>query len=138
MCEALLDSCHKEVNELHRFFEQWFKGLLDNTDAVYRRLEDVLGEGFEIISPGGSSTSREELVGLLRGVHGTQQQSYRIWIENFRGRVLSDRIVLACYEEWQQAEDGRRGRLSSAVFSRSEHAPNRVQWLHVHETWLPD
>lgn len=40
------------------------------------------------------------------------------------------------YEEWQDTGQGERGRISSVLFRRRERAPNGVEWLHVHETWI--
>jgi hypothetical protein len=47
-------------------------------------------------------------------------------------------ILLVTYEEWQQSGDQTTARLSTALFRDKPDAPNGLEWLHVHETWLPD
>ena len=43
--------------------------------------------------------------------------------------------MLATYEEWQEGEE-RLGRQSSALLKA--RAEGGFEWLHVHETWLPE
>lgn len=130
--------CKKEVLDLHQFFEDWFVGRLEDTPAAYSRFESVLADGFEMVSPEGAKTQRGELIDGLRGVHGREEEGgFRIWIENCRVRKVSEGIYLATYEECQRRGEVQARRLSTAVFREREGAPNRVDWLHVHETWVP-
>ena len=62
---------------------------------------------------------------------------FRIWIESFQPRLVAGNLALVTYEEWQEVEGRVTGRLSSALFREMETAPKGVEWLHVHETWLP-
>ena len=47
-------------------------------------------------------------------------------------------LHLLRYQEWQERDGRSTGRLSSAVFRDRHDAPNAVEWLHLHETWLPN
>lgn len=135
------DRCREEVRELHTFFEDWFTAKVEPSEQVYARFVDVLSEGFQIVSPSGGISARTELIEQLRAAHGSRSTgTFRIWTEHFRGKRLDGGFFLANYEEWQEVEENTRGRLSSALFQRvpdGPDAPNGVQWLHVHETWLP-
>lgn len=115
-----------EVEELHRFFEQWLGGETED----FARADRVLAPTFTIIGPGGNLRTREELVRGLLEVQG--KRPVKIEVRNLVERPLGDGFVLATYEEWQ---DGK-GRISTALLRAREDAPNGLEWLHVHETWL--
>ena len=68
--EAMHENCCKEVAELHAFFEGWFLGTLPDTDEAFRRFSSVLAEEFEMVTPGGVTRSREEILASVRGAHG--------------------------------------------------------------------
>lgn len=133
--------CQQEVHELHQFFEDWFNAVLPPTEDVFRRFEAVMEDRFMIISPNGERTERAELVERLRAAHGIWRQNTepgRIWIENLQVRHTVGTQAMVVYEEWQEIEGEARGRLSTALFERREGTPNGVEWLHVHEVWMPE
>ena len=131
--------CHNEVADLHRFFEDWFTARIENSQENFARFSGVIADGFEMISPDGRTTDRNSLMSRLRSARGTYRDgSFRIWIENCRTRPLNDNLHLVLYEEWQERDGRSTGRLSSAVFRDRHDAPNAVEWLHLHETWLPN
>ena len=139
---SMTERCEKEVVELHQFFQAWFGGVLTNDDDSLRRFGGVLAEGFLIVPPSGAATEREPLIERLRGAHGSwatgSERPGRIWIEKLRVRRSVEDWAIVTYEEWQEVGGETRGRISTAVFGRREGTPNGVEWLHVHETWLPD
>ncbi len=137
--ENVNEACLREIGELHRFFEAWFAGSVPDDDETYARFADVLAPDFEIIGPDGVRTRRDALLVKLRAAHGSARGSgMRIWTRNEESRAFDDRHWIATYEEWQEREEGPRGRTSSAVFRRAKDAPNGLEWVHVHETWLAD
>jgi hypothetical protein len=134
------EQCRSEVLDLHRFFEDWFKAKLPDSDEAFQRLGDVLAEGFQFISRAGATVEREELLERLRGIHGQCREPgppFRIRIEELASRSVGDGFQLATYEEWHDWGNYSEGRLSTALFRRKEGVPNGVEWLHVHETALP-
>jgi hypothetical protein len=132
------DRCEAEIVELHQFFEDWFMGRLDNSDEAFHRFEGVMAEGFTMIPPGGSITERAELLHSLRRAHGvfSEGRAISIRVANIQPRHTQNGHLLLTYEEWQDEGQGERGRLSSVLFRRHDAAPNGVEWLHVHETWM--
>ncbi len=131
--------CHREIVELHAFFEQWFRGEVEHGDAALARLADALAPGFEMITPEGGRAGRAQLLEGIRSMHGRHASTrppFTIEIAHVQIRGLGDDVALATYEEWQQVEGERTERLSSAVFQASARAPNGVRWVHVHEVWL--
>ena len=53
------------------------------------------------------------------------------------GRTATEATAVATYEEWQRnalaSEPANNGRIASVLFATSD----ALQWVHVHETWLP-
>jgi hypothetical protein len=139
--DSMDDRCRAEVEQLHVFFEAWMSGTLEADPETFRRLSDVLAPEFEMISPYGDRTTRDELVaGLMpaHGIHAGRTRPFRIRIANYRGRSLSKEMHLVTYEEWQVIDGETRGRLSTALLRNREGTPNGVEWVHLHETWMPE
>jgi hypothetical protein len=129
------EKCQREIEELHQFFMAWFTGSVAESDASFRRFEDVLDDGFELVTPDGETRKRAPLVAGLRALYGSRPDGFKIWIREFRSRTIAPGIELASYEEWQRTAGGETSRISSAVFRESEDCPNAVAWVRVHETW---
>ena len=108
---------------------------------TFGRFADVLADGFALINPRGAITERRPLLRELEaayGVHGADDIQFRIEIKNFRHRHTQGVLCLVTYEEWQQLSGAATGRLSSAWFRARSDTPHGVEWLHVHESWLPE
>ena len=119
--------CRTEIIELHRFFEGWFAGTTDD----FARFDRSIARDFTMVGPGGDRRTRDEVVrGLIDG-HGTRKLAIRI--ESVEARSLGDAFLLARYEEWLD----EKGRVSTALFRERSDAPNGIEWVTVHETWLP-
>ena len=131
------ERCQLEVAELHQFFQDWFQGKLGETDEAFARFASVMAEGFEIISPAGRAMKRDVILDAVRAGHGKEPDA-KIWIENHRHLFTHGDLSLVTYEEWQTMGEKKRGRLSTALLRITQNTPNNLQWLHVHETWLPE
>lgn len=123
-------SFEAEVRELHAFFERWYSGQADPSE--FSRL-DVLADAFTMIGPDGRTARVDEVREMVRGAYA--QRPIEFTIKNVA--VRSDSPVVT-YEEWQTDSGVVTGRLSTAVMAPAAHLPNGLQWLHLHETWLPD
>jgi len=129
-----------EILELHEFFEGWFSGRLEQTPTAFARFDGVIGDEFVLVSPGGQRMERVSLAPFLDAAYRSHvDDGFRIWIENVHVRAIPGGYALATYEEWQDTTGGApRGRLSSALFCERVGTPNGLEWVHVHETWLPE
>ncbi len=131
-------ACRKEIVQLHQFFEDWYHGRIENSDAAFSRMAGVMAKPFTIIFPSGGLRQRGDILRLVREGYGRWRGSNnRIWIENVTLRWQEDDICLLTYEEWQEAEGKRTARLSTVLFQAQPGPPNGLVWRHVHETWLP-
>jgi DNA polymerase (family X) len=125
----------REIERLHRFFEDWFNGDIPDDDAVFATVESALAPDFNLVSPGGKSLPRAVLLSQFRAAHGSRRGRLRIWIDDLHLHYQARGIIICGYREWQrQGNDTARGRRSTAVF---EDHGDQLRWLHVHETWLP-
>jgi hypothetical protein len=138
--DGMEQQCKEEVVQLHRFFEDWFRGRLDDTDPEFARFAGVLGESFSFVSTDGVLLDRTTLLDAVRGSYASWRgdPAARIWIENARLLHHHGELATMVYEEWQQVGERIRGRLSTVVFQLAADRPNGVVWLHVHEVWLPE
>ncbi len=134
--DALFAACGAEVAGLHRFFVGWMTGAVARDATTFARFTDVVADGFALIGPGGTVSEREPLIAELEAAHGGRP-AFDIWIVDCRRRWTADDLCLITYEEWQRIGETKTGRLATALFRRRATAPNGVEWLHVHETWLP-
>ncbi|MFX0171720.1 MAG: hypothetical protein ACFE9L_07360 [Candidatus Hodarchaeota archaeon] len=81
---------------------------------------------------------RIELLNAIRMGYNTRKGAqFKIWIENLTFNAINDKLYLVIYEEWLEIKRKVKRRLSTALFQWKDSLPNKVEWSHVHETWLP-
>ncbi len=125
----------REITEVHQFFQEWFRGEID--EGAFSRLDQALDSGFVIIGPGGQALDRGKILEAVRRQHGTDREAV-IEVRNVVLRMETEGTAVFTYEEWQRQPDGTmRGRLSTVVFTGDVGAPHGLRWRHVQETWLP-
>ena len=132
--------CEKEVIGLHDFFAQWFKAEIENNNAEFSRVEKALNENFMLIIPTGELLTREKLLQQLRAgyaSHKDDEIEYQLWVKNIRCRLVEGNLCLLTYEEWGKVHGKVTARLSSALFRKNNEAINGVEWIHVHEVYIP-
>ena len=139
---AWATAVREEIDDLHRFFQEWFLGVRPETDAEFARVEGALTDSFALVSPDGTLLEREALLARLKRAHGKRAgESFRIWVRAVRLRDEVGPRLLVSYEEWQETDDGVNARQSTAWFAVTPGEGvrrDRLRWVHVHETWLPD
>lgn len=124
-----------EVEALHEFFVGWFSGALSasvfDTEFLPRFSPD-----FHLVPPAGTLMNFEQLTEAIRSAHDTNPE-FLIAIRNVTIRAQFDGHILATYEEWQRnalaSQPRDNGRIATVVLRDTRP----LQWLHVHETWLP-
>jgi hypothetical protein len=131
-----VDWC-REVVQLHRFFEAWFRGELAQQRETFSRFEGAMHGQLSFVSPDGRAVARDRLIDAVWQAHGSWPAGDRIWIEDCEVTSEMGEMALVRYQEWQQQGAKSRGRLSTALLRRQPQAPAGVVWLAVHETWLP-
>ena len=140
--DDLLAAARAEVEDFHIFFDDWFTGGCQQSEELLQdRHAGRLAQNFQLIYPGGGVLDRNGLVEGIRGAYG-KSPGYKTQIRDVRLRPMeADGYLLLNYEEWQKnavnSTPQNNGRLSTAVFRIVSNDPIKLEWLHLHETWLP-
>ncbi|MDJ0753882.1 MAG: hypothetical protein QNJ45_10215 [Ardenticatenaceae bacterium] len=124
----------REIVRLHRFFVEWFTGQLPKSKEAFAAFADCMATGFAIVGPNGRLTELEELEKGLYDIHG-RYDDFDIKIKNVVLRRAFGNWAIVTYEEWQVVDGEQTARLSS-VLMEEDRRSGRLEWLHVHETWL--
>ncbi len=138
MDDALTQRVTREIKGLHEFFVDWFTGRTPNTASEFaERFEARFCPDFLIIQPAGEVGTLAGLTGAIRQNYGCSP-GFAIAIRRVNVRWRHGDVVLATYEEWQRnarkSNPPDNGRTATVVFVDRGDC---LQWLHVHETWLP-
>jgi hypothetical protein len=124
------------VESLHRFFEAWLAGRIDDAPAALVPVEEALSPDFTIVTPAGRRLEVAPLLAYLIESRGKRGASFRIEIRGARARVITPDVVIVSYEEWQMEDATWTGWSSTAVL-RSRGGGRPLVWESVHETSLP-
>ena len=130
----------KEIHELHDFFQAWFRGDLPDTDEAFARFAAVMAESMVHINPGGTVAERPALVEAIRKGYGGWQgrgEGWKIEIRDVQLRQDLGNALVVTYQEWQFLGEQTRARLTTVVLGKRQDTPNGLEWLHVHEVWMP-
>ena len=126
-----------EVVAVHDFLSGWLSGSLPKDPATYGPFAAMLADDFMIVSPTGETRQRADLVPGIEQAHGAEGDDFRIWIENCQVRWSDAEACVGTFEEWQESGGVTCARLSSVLFRRNATKRNGLEWVHLHETWLP-
>jgi hypothetical protein len=136
MTTNLEDIVRTEIEDLHKFFVGWFTGTLNNNifdEGFLARFDSE----FLLIPPAGIILSLDELSSGIKNTYDTNPD-FRIVIRNVKIQRVLDNEIIATYEEWQRnalaSTPPDNGRLATVIFKKTDP----LQWLHVHETWMPE
>lgn len=128
-----LDTCRREIEQLHQFFVDWYTGRTQN----FTRMERVIGSEFEMVTPDADVLGRNAVLEMVRD--GRDNHDPGAFDIDIRAVTLLDSTethAVVRYEEWQTSPDGEDGRISTVVFRPDSETPNGLVWVTVHETWL--
>ena len=140
MSPSFEQSCAREAVDLHTFFRDWLTGVLPRTPAEFERFRLAMGAGLTVISPRGTVSARDDILTEFEALHGQladKAGQFEIAVENFRCLRDLGETLLCSYEEWHRLGGESSARLTTVLYGRNPDAPLGVEWLHVHETWLP-
>ena len=130
-----------EIEQLHIFFVEWFSGVASNEDAAFEARFGVrFDDEFILIPPRGEVLGLNELATSIRRAHGSNRD-FRIAIRNVVVRRRTTSLLIATYEEWQRnaraSTPPDNARVATVIFSKAPSG-ERLRWLHVHETSMPE
>lgn len=124
-----------EIEALHEFFFGWFTGALPKSDfdaGFLNRFSDDL----VFIPPAGQMLGLDDLASAVQNRYSSNP-NFRVTIRHVQVQRQFENFVVATYEEWQRnalaSTPPNNGRVATVLFKCTEP----LQWLHIHETWLP-
>ncbi len=129
------NACEREVRELHRAFEAWFRG--EGPGGAPFRLAEALAPEFHRVGPGGRRGTRATTVDLVARAYASRGPEFSISIHAFEVHHESPGLCVVSYEEWQRDGSSTSARISTAVFRKEPSAPEGIVWVLLHETWRP-
>lgn len=136
MTGELFRAATAEVVAFHAAIERWFADPAAD-DAVFQPIAAALSHEFSMTTPEGRQIAEPLVVDMLREAKGRRGPDFRIRIERVRLVAETADLVAVVYEEHQEIAGERTRRHATALFRPAPSAPNGVQWLRVHETWMP-
>ena len=121
----------REVIELHEMFEAYFLG--EHQD--HSRVEAVLADDFTFVGPDANPTDR---AGTIAAIVAGYNHTTSLQIRTLDHTLIFEAgdVVVAQYIEEHKLSDRTNRRLTTAIFTASETAPNGLMWRRVHETWI--
>ena len=137
--KTLEERCREEVLRLHRLFVVWFNGSDADKDGVFQMISNSFASDFHIVAPNGNFSSAKEWMAKLQDSYGVHKES-GMTIEIKNSKLLSENrkeYVIFKYEEWQRIGELETARIASVMFRTFSSGMNGLQWVHVHETWMP-
>jgi len=135
----MIEDCKNEIESIHNFFEQWLNGIIKPSKKNFLRIVKALATEFQLITPSGDLLSRDELLARFEKSYGTRKDNPMfIWTKGFTFKKLNPNYMVVIYQEWRKISDVEKGRISTAIFRRNGLAPNKVEWIHLQETWLTE
>lgn len=133
---AIEERVRQEVEALHEFFVGWFSGELAKA-AFDPSFLNRFSPELVFIPPAGKLLGLADLSSAVRAGYASNPH-FRVEIRRVEVQREFDGYVLATYEEWQRnalaSTPPDNGRIATVLFASS----NPLQWLHIHETWLPE
>ncbi|MFW9778021.1 MAG: hypothetical protein ACFFE8_04140 [Candidatus Heimdallarchaeota archaeon] len=136
-----MDPIAREIRELHDFFVKWYNGQIPRSKVGFSRLEEAIADDFVLLSPNGQINSRKQVIDHIYSAYGSHKKDttpFQIRIENITIQPISSSFFIAMYEEWHDSNRIHPGRISTALFHINPNLANGVEWIHLHETWIPD
>jgi hypothetical protein len=125
-----------EIEALHEFFVGWFSGAL-RTSEFESGFMARFSPDFLLVPPAGTLLNLVQFSGAVRSAHGTSP-TFRIAIRDVTIRRRFDGHILATYEEWQRNALASTPPDNARIATVLLRDTRPLQWLHIHETWLPE
>jgi hypothetical protein len=132
---------YQELTDFRRTLQDWFSGATpaaDEDEVFARVLQISPDDAVYVRQDGRLFQGTREYLNSFRDAHG-DIPGLKMWVEDFRLHWESDDLALVTFEEWGQVGDSEPGGLlSTVVFRKNRDTPFGVEWLHYHETALPE
>lgn len=137
---AFVPAVLHEIEDMHRFFTEWFGGRMPHTEAGFDRFRTALDANFAQVNPQGLLRPYRQ---ILHDVWAhwnwfPGDPNFKIWIAEPQVRhVLPGDHALVVYQEWHNYQGKNVGRTCTGLVARRPGTPTGIVWLELHESLLP-
>ena len=130
------ENVKSEIIRLHQFFTLWFNGRIEEQEID--QFISVIHDDFILITPNGQIIDKSEIIEAIKKSYNSKEfeNNFKIVIVNVRVTHSSENYFQAMYNEVQYEDNLKTNRLSSVLFKINEKLENKLEWIHVHETWV--
>ena len=135
----------KEVHDLHRWYVKFFHGNSKKANLYDKEFVSRFHTSFTMIKPDGTTLLHyDNLIKIVKNMYFCNPD-IAIKCRNVEVLNATPAMVVVRYEEYIKnslnEENRNNARLSTGVLvlpPRGIQSPNGLQWLTIHETWLPE
>lgn len=135
---GVLNNAEQEITDFHRAAQGWLSGRTERSQATLDRLTRQLASSFVTIMPDGTNLHREDMIAVMADGYGTRGGNFEIMVRNLHTLIETPVLTIVMFEEWQRFGSGKvTARQSTATLGSCIGNRNDLEWLLLHETWLP-
>ncbi len=128
-----IEKYKKEIEELHRFFVEWYTGILKNSEEHFSRFKDVMAGTVHFVGTDGSVADKNDLLNWIKQAWaGYATGEFNIKIKEFKLMHETKETALVSYQEWQNFRGKTLILVSSVLLSKTENRYNNLEWQHIH------
>lgn len=123
----------KEVVNLHRFFQDWFSGKVENSQKLFNsNVRDHFDAAFEFVTKSGAHFNKTKTVAMLKNAYGYDPK-FKIKVSLKSLRKVEKYTYLVVFEE-RQIDEGKKNRRLSVAVIWHDRKRGTPKWLHCQES----
>ncbi len=129
------NACEKEVVDMHRFFSEWYTGVLPENDENFDRFYTVMNEKVGFVGTEGAVITKSDLIDWIKKAYGSHKPgAFAIEIKNFQYLAGHGDLHILGYEEWQLIAGNQIILETTTVLKEIKNHYNQLEWLRIHVT----
>ncbi|CAJ2673562.1 unnamed protein product [Trifolium pratense] len=126
-----------EVVMFYQFYERWMRGEIVNSEQYIQNLKSIFNSTGNFVHPSGVDRPMQHIIDTLPNMFGEKQGlDFRVWIDRVSFAEVSLGSWLVNFDKWELSGNELRCCLTKVLMNSKVDAPNKLTWMHLHQTWL--
>ncbi|CAJ2673527.1 unnamed protein product [Trifolium pratense] len=126
-----------EVVMFYLFYERWMRGEIVNSEQYIQNLKSIFNSTGNFVHPSGVDRPMQHIIDTLPNMFGEKQGlDFRVWIDRVSFAEVSLGSWLVNFDKWELSGNELRCCLTKVLMNSKVDAPNKLTWMHLHQTWL--
>ncbi|CAJ2673531.1 unnamed protein product [Trifolium pratense] len=126
-----------EVVMFYLFYERWMRGEIKRDIFMIKLNEKCLNSTGNFVHPSGVDRPMQHIIDTLPNMFGEKQGlDFRVWIDRVSFAEVSLGSWLVNFDKWELSGNELRCCLTKVLMNSKVDAPNKLTWMHLHQTWL--